>query len=146
MTSAGVRQNKVLHLYLSKAGIDKQNKKILVREFTRGRSESSADMTYDERNNLIEYLKKLTKPTLRKEAPKKTERTEKEDRMRKKVIALCYNLQMVKENGKIDMRRVNALCIEKGHKKKPLDDYTAEELPVLITQVERIVRDFLKNK
>lgn len=111
-------------------------KKDLVFSFTDGRSESSRDMTDQEAKEMINYLENI------KTAPDPA------DRMRKKIISQAREMHWEKrDNGKrvADMARVEAWVIKYGVLKKPLNDYKINELPALVTQFDKVYKDFLNK-
>lgn len=125
--------NARLHLLLNQTG-KAPHKKELVSSFTSGRSDSSRDMTDQEARDLISYL----------EGSKTT--PDPADRMRKKVISMAREIgwEIRNNNGKVaDMQRIRNWVTKYGYLKKPLNDYTANELPRLVTQFEKVYQDFL---
>jgi len=59
------------------------------------------------------------------------------DRMRKKIISM-----MVHELG-WTMDKLYQFCIKSGYLKKPLNDYSYEELPLLVTQFGNILESYI---
>jgi hypothetical protein len=141
-----LHQNKQLHAIAGKLNIQKDVMEDLVYQFTNERETSTKEMDMMECQALINHLRVMTGQRV-EVVPTPAPRRENspENRMRKKVISLCYDLHMTLPGGKIDMARVNALCVEKGPAKKPLNACTKQELQVLITVVEKIVKSYLER-
>jgi len=141
-------QNKILHSLIGKLNIPADVKEDLVHQYTNGRETKSSAMTPEECQALINHLNFIkrqrvevvpnAKPVLDNNNP--------ENKMRRKILSLCHEMQLKLANGKIDMTRVNKLCVERGYKHKELNQYTRTELPLLVTQFERMTRDYLKGK
>lgn len=132
------KQNTILHALIGALGIDSETKETLVFSFTGGRETSSAKMTVQECQALIDHLNKYTKK-------KKPVDDEKAERMKRRIIAMCHEMGWEKASGKIDMDHINNFCKESGYLHKPLDNYTAKELPKLIYQFEKVYNHYLEN-
>lgn len=69
------------------------------------------------------------------------------DKMRKAIIADAYNMRWTVNMGGgaivADMQRINGWCIKYGPFKKPLNDHTITELPLLVTVFKKVYEDFL---
>lgn len=123
-------QNKKLYALLNRLGIDKQVKAELVRQFSHGRTDSTAQMNYMECQSLIAHLASQTKP-LRQDL------TEPVRRMRAKVVAIARDLGYIKVKvHTTDWERFNSFMSTRSCLKKPLSKYTVDELPQLVTQWE----------
>ncbi|OKL40277.1 hypothetical protein [Pontibacter flavimaris] len=129
-------QNKKLHLLLNKAGLAAE-KPDLVAFYTNGRTSSSRDMYFHEAQKLIVYLESITSNSA-------STPTDRADTMRKKVIAICYELGWIEptdspEERKINMAVIDGFLKKRGYIKKPLNEFTVRELPRLISQFEQIL-------
>lgn len=102
-------------------------------EYSNGRTESSKELQLTEVENIITAL----------EDPFKI--NDKADTMRKKCLALAHQMRWELAGGKIDINRVDEFCTKRGYLKKPFNDYTQKELPLLITQFEKANQHFLNN-
>jgi len=122
------KQSNRLHGLLGKLGL-MDEKASLVLEYTMDRTSKSSEMNQHECQHLIQFLES--------NAPKSATYV-KLDKMRKKIIAICYDLKWTKDSGGIDMIRINNFCITRGHKKVELNQYKLDELPKLIHQFERV--------
>jgi hypothetical protein len=113
-----LNQNKTLHALLGSTKM-MQHKKELVYQFSNERTTSSGELTYQECQSLIDFLKgqKTDNPA---------------DRMRKKIIAL------MKHDLKWTIKEIDEFCKTKGYLKKGFNDYTKQELPKLVSQFENI--------
>lgn len=138
--------NRQLHWYLGNLNIQNDVKEDLVYQFTNGRETRSSAMTSEECQALITYLRGLKRKL---EAPKPTAPAKPdspENKMRRKVISICHEMGWKLASGKIDMARVNEFCEKRGHKHKVLNFYTKEELPLLITQFEKVLKEFYAKR
>lgn len=134
MNTITLTQLKTIHTLFSKAGLkDKDDKKSIIRTYTKERSESSKDLTFKEAAALIGHLK-----TFDVKDPKA-------DKMRKKILSLAHEMGYKLESGAIDMNRVNAWTSKYGYLHKPLNSYTYEELPVLVSQFETVYKQFINK-
>jgi hypothetical protein len=133
-----IKQNKQLHLLLSQTGLLPQ-KADLVAGFTNGRTEHSSEMTTVEVIDLIKYLKAQKKGEIQAE-----KRIGKEEKMRRKIIAIAHQMGW-KKQGKADMERINNWCLQQFGK-KPLNGYTLKELTKLISIFEnKVYKQFLQG-
>lgn len=129
-------QVRAINAILAKKGI-LEDKAALIGSFTEGRTEHSSELTTLEANGLIEMLKKDFIPSmedLRKE------------RMQRKVLAMAHELGWIKRSKviidgkmatKADYTAINNWMVTYSYLKKPLREYSYEELPKLITQFEK---------
>lgn len=132
-------QNRKLHGLLKRSNL-RPKKYDLVKQFSAVGSTDSSKLSYQEATTLINYLER---------------EVSKADTMRKKMLHLGYemryNLPRNKEQegleaSKINYLNVNAWCESKYcQNPKPLQLYTAEELPAVLSQFERVYKSFLKN-
>lgn len=117
----------------------RDRKEEFVYDVSKGRTTSVAMLSMAEAISLKDHLKQFVE----------VKPDEKLNRMRRKLISLCHQMNMKKADGKIDMEQVDRLIGAKGYLvskgKTRLNEYNAKELPKLITQIERI-RDFYIKK
>jgi hypothetical protein len=118
---------------LSKLKIQDEDRKNIILGFSFGRSDSRKDLKFTEAEELIKYLKG--------HEPKKKLPGES---MRKKIISRFHEMGYRKE-GKIDMPRVQKTLMKYGYLHKKLNEYSVDELPLLVSQVDQIYNDYLKN-
>ena len=76
---------------------------------------------------------------------------QKMDRMRKRILSMCYSIGWTRYNPEkrrqeVDMDRLEAWLLKYGYLHKPLNDYTYMELPALVTQAERLLLSTLDEK
>jgi hypothetical protein len=93
-------------------------------------------MTNQEAKELVHYLENINTAD------------DPADRMRKKIISLAREMgwELRTTAGKAaDMDRIKNWVMKYGYLKKPLNDYTINELPRLVTQFEHVYRDFLNR-
>lgn len=151
--------NKQLHALLNSTQLMPQ-KAVLVTSFTNGRSDSSRDMSQYEAIELIQHLKSIQTQAQANTAPHPkhisqqlpTIKTDKEraNTMRRKIIALAHNMgwsakHPTSGNKIADMKRINDWCKKYGYLHIPLNDYTAAQLPKLVTQFDNLYKSFLKG-
>jgi len=113
-----------------------EDKKHLVSMTTRGRTDSSKELSVAEAKTLILHLEGVTK------------KDDGADKMRKKIFAICYNIGWIYGNSPED-RKINQAAIDKivqkiGYLKKPLNEFTLAQLPKLVSQFEQIEK-YYKN-
>lgn len=135
-------QNKRIHQLIGQLNISAEIKAEMVFSFTENRTGSTSEMSYDEAKYFISYLEQEAKKReLKENSP--------ENRMRKKVLAICHNLgwyqrneggKLVLKNSKpqLDWRRIDGFCIERGPYKKKLQEHTYQELITLISVFEKL--------
>ena len=112
--------------YLLRVANLESQKETLVLSFSNGRTESRAGLRFSEAAELIAYLQK------------EANELDTANRMRRKLIAKCHNLGWETTPGTADMERLNNWCKTKGYLKKELMDYTATELPKLVSQFDKV--------
>ena len=120
-------QMRLLHALLNSTGMMPQ-KESLVAAFGHGK-QSSKDLNFTEAGELISYLKTI----------------DASHKMRRKIIRLAHDMGWQLPGKKIDMDRLNGWCKTYGFGKKELNAYTAQELPKLVTQFEKVYNDYLNN-
>ncbi len=117
-------------------------KEDLVYNATGGRTTSLRESSDEEVELMLDSLISRSPISKRKEA---------EDRMRKRILSICYNLGWTKYNSLksrlvVDMDRLNDWIMKYGYLHKPLDEYDYTELPLLVTQAEKLLRTTLTSK
>lgn len=132
MTAITPGQLKALNTIVSKLGISKDGKAMMVQGFSGGRCISSKDLLSDEAAMMVKHLKSLD--------PEEA----KADKMRKKIIFLAHEMNW-KYDGRADMKRIDNWCKTYGYLKKSLDNHTYQELPKLVSQFEGVYKYFLKS-
>lgn len=126
-------QNKRLHQLLNETGLVEE-KKDLVRDYSRIGAESSKDLLIGEATSLIQHLESLV-----------PDKHDPSDAMRKKIIMYAHKMRWQLENGKIDMKRLDGWCQLYGRFGKKLNGHTHLELTQLVTQFEQVYESFLKG-
>lgn len=143
---ASQEQVKAIYTLLGKFNL-RDEKESIVRSFTANRTDSTRAMKDNEAAALIGHLKSMDVVDTRSE------------KMRKKILSMAHEMGWEKEVessklkvesskfGKraIDMEHVNNWCKSRGYLHKPLDDYTYNELPRLVSQFEQVYKDYLKK-
>lgn len=133
MSSVTKQQLSAIHTLLHKCG--KMAYKIdLVHEFTNGRESSTRHLTFDEAKRMISYLK---------EGMDKQER-DACDKMRKKIISHLRQCGYT-IGPRADMGKIYAWVEKYGYLHKPLNKYTAQELPKLVSQAHQYLKSILSQ-
>lgn len=137
------KQNAALHSLIGELNIDTEQKEELVYQYTNGRTTSSSKMLIDECQSLINHLNAIKKGM----TPRPDKWKENiENVMRRKILAICHELQWTK-GGKVDLPRLDDWLIKSGMYHKKLNDLTAKELPSQITQLEKVLQSsYAKGK
>jgi len=117
------KQNKILHMLITKVGMPEDAKKEMIISFTNGRTENSAAMNYYECQAMIDRLNELFK--------------DEADKKRKKVISNLIQAGFITPQGKADMPRINAWCMNQAFK-KDLNGHSMVELSKLIFAAEKV--------
>lgn len=126
-------QNKLLYGLLNKTGLLNQ-KATLVFNVTKGRTESTKEMTWQETRLLINYLQSQDPQAARA------------NKMRRKMFSLAHEMQWhISGTQKVDGARLDAWCEKYGYLHKKLNSYTYLELPKLVSQFESLHKHFLTN-
>jgi len=133
-------QNKLLHALLAQANLTAQ-KANLIHGTTNGRTEKSSELSNFEANELIRYLRTKL-PQLSTNGL-----DAKADKMRKKILSLAWQMNWTYTNTKraivCDIKRVDTWCEKYGYLHKPLNEYTYQELPRLLTQFEAVYNSYI---
>lgn len=94
---------------------------------------STKELSYEEANRLINTLNGHFVP-----------QNDAANKMRRKIISCCRECGFTKE-GKADMPRIEAWVLKYGYLGKALNQYSAQELPKLVTQAENMKTTFVNN-
>jgi hypothetical protein len=124
---------KCLNTLISKRGIDKETKAMMVAGFSDGRCESSKELYDDEAVAMIKHLQSLQ--------PHQAEA----EKMRNKILYYAHEMNWRNHKLKVDIQRVDAWCKKFGYLHKALDQYEYNELPKLVTQFENVYKHYLHN-
>jgi succinate dehydrogenase flavin-adding protein (antitoxin of CptAB toxin-antitoxin module) len=111
---------------------------------TNGREHSCAGLTFDEANEVINVLDAEEKEMYRMKMALRQTQRDREDAMRKKIISCCRKMGWHK-SGKADMYRIEAWVLKFGYLHKKMNDYSAQELPQLVTQAENMKNGYLAS-
>ncbi|GGH02882.1 hypothetical protein [Pedobacter zeae] len=136
MNRSTPQQRMALGIIIKQIGLDKETKELMVSNYSDGRCTSTTELTYQEADHMIR--------TLNDAIGYKKQKTP-SDAMKNKILSFFHFMWYKKPDGKIDMPRVNAWCMQYGYAHKPLDDHTEEELPKLVSEVEQMYKKFLKG-
>lgn len=109
---------------------DRELKQELVSQFSEQGRVSTKELSTKEATALIAFLR--TKQPAH--------------RMRRKILSICYELGWVDQEGNLEWQRIQSFNLKYGHAHKPrLNDYTEEELRLLVTQYERLLESSYKQ-
>jgi hypothetical protein len=135
-------QMRHLNALLTQLGMQEE-KPALVREFTSGRATSSKELTMAEAKSLIQFLEKTAGPV---QVATVVDRSERANQMRRRILSTCHQLRWELDGStQVDMERVNEFCKTRGYLKKPLNAYTYQELPKLVSQFDALYMKYLKG-
>ncbi len=127
-------QKRKIWAYINKNKLNNKEKEALIEKFTAGRTHNISQMNYDEALSLIQHVDIQSYKAM------------KADRMRKKILHYCHLMQWYRQGTtQLDFNRIDEFCIKRGWKHKPLNRYTYEELPMLVTQFEEVYEHFLNK-
>ncbi|MCO5253610.1 MAG: hypothetical protein M9892_04495 [Bacteroidetes bacterium] len=141
--------------FLNRYGLDEDVKRGLIYNYTNGRTTSTKEMLFVEAKEMLQDLNKQAgtqaqvkqggnQPQI-KSAEKEHDRA---NQMRRKVIAIAYQLGWTKPNGKIDMDRLNMFIASRpiaDYPIKQLNDIKYNDLPKLINQFEQLLTKHLNQ-
>ncbi|TZF81802.1 hypothetical protein FW774_17245 [Pedobacter sp. BS3] len=132
------KQNAMIGYLLNRLKVDSETKEELIYTYSDGRTTHISQLTGTEAAAVIQMLVNGAK------LPETAA-----SRMRRKILSLAHELgwKTTEKNAagkyKVDIKRVNNWCKQYGYLHKPLDEYTADELPRLVTQFENMYRKHL---
>lgn len=115
----------------------------LIQQFTGDKKSSLKELTSVEYNQFTEWLHRTFIQSAAK-APNKFDPNDPLNRMRRKLLALFFKMGYQNE-GKTDVKAVDAWCRKYGKFHKGLNDMDGVELPAVITQAEEMYRTFLEG-
>lgn len=125
-------QIKRIHFLLRACNLQAQ-KQNLVAGFSKGRCESTKELSFEEASQLIHYLQA------------EANKDDGANRMRRKILAVCHNLKWENPDGSVNMQTLNQWCLNYSYLRKELKEYTHAELPKLVSQVQKIYSQTLKK-
>lgn len=118
----------------------------LFQSYSKGRTDDSRELSEAEVDELIRFLETYSVGGM--QSGHKTD-FEKGDKMRKRILSLCYEYgwtkySKAKERHVVDFNRLNTWMSKSSYLHKGLNQYSYAELPKLVTQFENVVKSFLK--
>ena len=132
MSLINQKQIRIIHSLLGANNLMEYKMDFIV-EYSKGRVQSCKELTYQEAESLIEHLNKI----------------DPSDRMRKKVISICYRIGMIygdtPDDKKMNQAKVYSFVEKIGYLKKPLNSYKVAELGKLLYQFEQILKSSQKR-
>jgi hypothetical protein len=124
-----------------------QQRHDLFQAYSDNRTRDSRDLNDKEVDELIRFLD--TYSVGGRQSGYKND-FEKGDKMRKRVLSLCYEYGWVKfseakKRHQVDFERLDAWLFKYGYLHKKLNRYKYAELPALVTQFETVLESFVKD-
>lgn len=137
MATIPVSKVQQLHLLLNRLNLNtKENKQQFAWQYSDGKTESTSALTLMQYKQLIADLQKQVNTS------------DAANTMRRKVISRAHEMSWtvrVDAKNKADMKRINDWCVKFSYLHKPLNEYTENELPKLVTQFDNVYYDYLKK-
>lgn len=139
-------QIQIIHALLNKMNL-MEGKQAFVSEFTNGRTERISLMEAKEATEFIMRLKTLEQPSAEDVS---------RERMARNILAMAHELgwitkkMIADQNGKLkevnDYTPLNQWLAVHGYLKKPLNKYTYNELPKLVSQFKEVYKHYMNKK
>lgn len=123
-------QSNRLHGLIGLLGIDSEQKQYLVEQYTEGRATSTKDMSTTECQALIDHLAKVAIDT----------NADRANVMRRKAFAIAHELGWEDDQGEVDREHFDAWLLKYGYLHKGINEYSHNELPKLLTQMEQLLQ------
>lgn len=117
----------------------------MVSTFTNGKKTGLSSLTYFEYNEFTNWMQEKLNSAKGTVSKPKKEFDVHANNMRRKIIALFAQMGYKTPDGKSDMERINAWCIKYSQYHKTLSEYSINQLPQLVTQVEKVYQSFINN-
>ena len=115
---------------------DKELKAELIAQYTGNPSRcSTTDLNVHQATSLIGFL-----------SNKKLEESEAANKMRRKILSICHEMDWHVEGDQLDWNRITAFNVKYGPGKKAhLNSYSNSELRILVTQYEKVLEHNYKK-
>lgn len=128
---------KTLHLLLNRLNMNTaDDKEQFAWQYSDGRTTKTSELTIKEYSLLLLDLQKLTN------------KQDAANAMRRKIISKAHEMSwttLKNDIVKADIKRIDDWCKRYGYLHKGFNEYTAQELPRLVSQFDNVYRDFLKR-
>ncbi len=135
------KQNNQYHAIVSKMRLTKEQKSDLILSFSNGRTSSSADLSREEMQLLINRLNAMQYRHISNSNVRVNfYADDPADKMRKKCLSIVHELGWEMSDGQINWQTFNAWLFKYGYLHKSFNNYTYEELPRLVTQLENLLK------
>ncbi|WP_192821205.1 phage protein GemA/Gp16 family protein [Rufibacter sp. LB8] len=138
-------QNRRLHFLLNELGL-MDYKAELVEQYSATKATSAKELTPQEAKALIEHLERSKGRQANRPQIQRTPA----EKMRRKIFAICYTIGWIEGESPADRAmnraKIDSFCARNSYLRKPLNDYTLDELPKLVSQFEQIQRHVEKSK
>lgn len=129
---------------IKKQGFDIERSDV-IRQFSNGRKQGLSQLTAYEYQELLRWLNRKFgggRATMHCGSTPPPPFNEKEDRQKKKIIALFCKMGYVKDD-KADIYRINGWAMKYGHLHKKMNDYHGADLTMLVSQAEEVYKTFV---
>lgn len=136
-----VKQNRQLWAVVNQLKIDKEQVEELAYQYSNGRTKSTRELEVMEFQRLVNHLNSIKVG----EVTIKPKEVNKADKMRKKILSICHEMNW-KQHQKLDWARINDFLKKSGYLHKVLNDYTESELPKLVTQFEQLLKSYYAKR
>lgn len=131
--------NRQLHLLLSKAKLMEQ-KSTLIESFSSGRTSTSTDLTDEEANSLITYLKGL----IDKVETEYKEEEKRKDKTRKYIISVWYRMENASTKDEMQQARLKCFNWVLKNFKSDLNSFKMADLLKIKRAAENALKDRAK--
>lgn len=132
-------QIKRIHFLLRASGLQAQKQSLVV-GFSKGRCESTKNLSFEEARQLINYLQAEANSS-----PVGGGREVAANRMRRKILSYCHNMKWENADGSVNMEALDKWCLHYSYLRKKLQEYTYKELPKLVSQVQKVYASKVKD-
>jgi len=140
-------QNKRYYALVNQLKIDKETARMIVLQYSGARTEHTSELTKVEMQEVIGMLEQQTTGGRYTAKPKAQatgqDEASRDDRMRKRILSMCYEKgwtvwHPTKKRDVADMNALHTWCINYSYLHKALNAYSYSELPMLISQFEKV--------
>jgi hypothetical protein len=145
MQHSQVKHKRLYALLNEKRLMDQRHQ--LFQAYSGNRTDNSKELQEREVDELIRFLQAYSLGG--KQIDYKTN-FQKGDKMRKRILSLCYEYGWTKWNNAkgretVDFEKLNGWMIKYSYLHKRLNQYSYSELPALVTQFESVIKSFLNS-
>jgi hypothetical protein len=110
----------------------------LALQYSNGRTNHTSELKESEVTQLIHRLQTLQSENYNTDKKPNT-------LLQRTFFARCYELGWIIENGRLDYSHIESWLLKYSYEHKPFNDYTEEQLPKLITQLDILIKSKQKE-